>query len=224
MSLQRFAGVDEAGRGCVLGPLVVAIVVATPADRRRFRAWNVRDSKIVPAAERTQLAAHIADRAWHAIRIATPQEIDRAVADRTRTLNGLERELMAALLREARQAHADHSLSATVDAPSINAQKFQRDLLADCAWPHGSLVACHRADETDIAVSAASIIAKHHRELLLAEIKKQLGADFGSGYPSDPRTVSYLKTAPHGAAHIRWSWATAQRFVPSGTPLRRDES
>jgi ribonuclease HII len=215
--MQRYAGVDEAGRGCVIGPLVVAIVVATETDKRAFRRWNVRDSKIVPAAERTLLATRIAERCWHATRIATPAEIDTAVTDRSRTLNGLEREQMAALLHDARRAHPSVPLHATVDAPSANAARFQADLCADCGWTPTELVARHHADATDITVAAASIVAKHHREQLLASLKQTLGTNCGSGYPSDPTTIAYMKNAPQNAAHIRWSWATAQR-VRRGLP------
>lgn len=210
--MQRFAGVDEAGRGCVIGPLVVAVVVASSADKRAFRRWNVRDSKKVPAAERTRLAQQIKERCWVAIRIATPHEIDTAVTNRARTLNGLERELMAALLREAREAHGGTPLRATVDAPSINAMRFQAELCADCGWAPTDLAARHHADATDITVSAASIIAKHEREQLLADLKKTIGINMGSGYPSDPTTIRYMKKAPQDAAHIRWSWATAQQL------------
>lgn len=211
MKPQYRAGVDEAGRGCVLGPLVVAVVVASDTDRRAFKRWNVRDSKTVPARERTVLAQKIADRTWHAIRIATPRDIDNAVADRTRTLNGLERELMASLLRDAKTAHATLPLRATIDAPSINAARFQAELCTECGWSSNDLTACHRADATDITVAAASIIAKHHREQLLANIKQHIGQDFGSGYSSDPKTIAHVKTAPEDAAYIRWSWSTAAR-------------
>ncbi|MCI0479183.1 hypothetical protein L0Y59_01425, partial [Candidatus Uhrbacteria bacterium] len=91
-------GIDEAGRGCVLGPLVAAVVAADGQDRRWFRDRNVRDSKIVPPKERDRLARAIMERCWFAVRIAFPQDIDAAVRDRDRTLNGLELELMADLL------------------------------------------------------------------------------------------------------------------------------
>lgn len=205
------AGIDEAGRGCVIGPLVVAIVAAKDADRRAFREWNVRDSKIVPAKQRTELAARIQDRCWVAWCAASPAEVDIAVRDRTRTLNGLERDLMAALLRRFQIAHPEGDASVLVDAPSINALGFETQLRLAGGWDgRGELRARHHADEIDRTVGAASIIAKAERERLIAELKQKIGADFGSGYCHDERTISHLKIVAKDAPHVRWSWATAQ--------------
>lgn len=209
-------GVDEAGRGCVLGPLVVATVAATPADLRRFRDWNVRDSKIVPPKQRDELAARIKERCWFDLRVATSPTIDIAVRDRSRTLNGLEMELMADLLRTFRGAHPGRDAVAIIDAPSINAAGFGKKLHDASGWNDiDGFRAMHRADARHRVVGAASIIAKFERERLLAEIKKELGIDFGCGYPHDAQTIAFvnkMKTAPKGlgAVHVRWSWATAQ--------------
>ncbi len=205
-------GIDEAGRGCVLGPLVVGIVAAMDADRRRFCDWNVRDSKRVPPKERDLLAARIKERCWFELRIAHAPEVDVAVRDRSRTLNGLELEMMAALLRTFRENHPTHDTFAVIDAPSINAVAFREKLHAASAWEGpGRLDARHHADDTDRTVAAASIIAKHERERLLALIKQETGIDFGSGYSHDPRTISHLATLSPDIAYVRWSWATAGR-------------
>lgn len=207
-------GVDEAGRGCVLGPLVVAVVAATEADRRRFLDWNVRDSKIVPPTQRDDLATRIKDRCWFEVRVAIPTMIDEAVRDRSRTLNGLELELMADLLRTFRGAHPEHETSVLVDAPSINAIAFQKKLHAACNWDgNGRLRAVHHADRDNRTVGAASIIAKHERERLLSLIKQELGVDFGSGYPHDERTISHIQTVAADAPHVRWTWATMRRAI-----------
>jgi ribonuclease HII len=214
-------GIDEAGRGCVLGPLVVAVVAATEADKRKFREWNVRDSKLVPAKQREDLAKRIMDRCWFELRIAEPPAIDAAIADRTRTLNGLERELMTELVLAYRARHPEHPVRITIDAPSINARGFTQQMHTANGWTDdATLRAIHHADALDRSVGAASIIAKYERERLLAALKREIGADFGSGYTSDERTIMHLKTAPEGAVYVRWSWSTAQRLAPSGAGQR----
>lgn len=206
------AGIDEAGRGCVLGPLVVAIVVATPADRRWFAAQNVRDSKLVPPVQRERLAREIRARCWFRLKVATPLDIDIAVRDRSRTLNGLELEHMAECLDDAHDAFGDEQLKTLVDAPSINAEGFRKKLFEASSWTHfDHLEAKHHADTNNRTVGAASILAKDERERHIALLKEQLECDFGSGYCHDERTIAHLKNAPSGADYVRWSWATAQR-------------
>jgi ribonuclease HII len=200
-------GIDEAGRGCVIGPMVIACVAADQADRRWFWANNVRDSKIVPGPERTKLAKLIKDRCWFQVRIVLPHDIDIAVRDRSRTLNGLELEHMAGLLDEFLDEHPEREATALVDAPSFNAQGFLEKLYDACNWDDMErLKAKHEADRTDRTVAAASIIAKFERERLIAKLKKELDVDFGCGYCHDPLTKKHLKTVAAGAPHIRWTW------------------
>jgi len=204
-------GIDEAGRGCVIGPLVVAVVAATDTDRRWFNAQNIRDSKLVPGPGRDELAAMIRERCWFQIKIATPRMIDVAIADRSRTLNGLELEMMSECLRDAIDEFGDRETYALIDAPSINAEGFRTMLYERSGWPDlERLDATHHADTRNRTVGAASIIAKAERERLIAILKRELGCDFGSGYCHDERTIAHLKTAAKDASHVRWSWATAK--------------
>lgn len=206
------AGIDEAGRGCVIGPLVVAIVAASPKDLRWFRSQNVRDSKKVPPRERETLAAAIRERCWHQLFICPPAAIDDAVRDRSRTLNGLECERMAEGITAFMQRVPPAEATVTVDAPSVNATAIHRILIAKSGWPHPErLIAEHRADENHLAVAAASIIAKFERERLLDILKQELDEDLGCGYPHDPKTIAHLRTVPVGAPHVRWTWTTAQK-------------
>lgn len=212
--MQISVGIDEAGRGPVIGPLVVACVVATEKDRQWFWRANVRDSKIVPAEERMRLAERIRGRCWFSIKVFLPSEIDDAVRDRTRTLNGLECEGMAGLLRSFREKYPDGNARITVDACSINADGFRSQLLRACAWDEETpLRAWHHADKRDRTVAAASLIAKDERERLIAELKKEIGHDFGCGYAHDEKTRAYVASAPHDAAHIRWTWKTHAAFL-----------
>ena len=204
-------GIDEAGRGCVIGPLVVACVAADAADRKWFWANNVRDSKIVPPKQRDELAKMIRERCWFQVRVVHPPKIDIAVRDRTRTLNGLELELMADLLREFQDAHEEREALALVDAPSINAQGYLEQLFVASGWDDmETLRAKHEADRKDRTVAAASIIAKAERERLIARLKKELGIDFGCGYSHDETTRSFVTTCPSDAPYVRWTWKTAQ--------------
>lgn len=203
-------GIDEAGRGCVLGPMVVACVAADPADRKWFWKHNVRDSKIVPGPQRDDLAKRIMERCWFRVVVVGAPAIDRAVRDRSLTLNGLERDTMAELLRDFREDFEEREALALVDAPSINAQGFLEQLFHASGWDDMSrLKAKHEADRTDRTVAAASIIAKAERERLIAKLKKELGVDFGCGYSHDETTRAFLKTCPPDAAYVRWSWKTA---------------
>jgi ribonuclease HII len=212
MNRRLSVGIDEAGRGCVIGPLVVAVVAADAADRRWFCDWNVRDSKIVPAKQRDDLAKRIKDRCWFQLHVSHPPAIDEAVRDRSRTLNGLELETMARLLREFREEHEDAEALALVDAPSINAQGFLEKLYTASGWDDMSRIhAKHEADRTDRTVAAASIIAKHERERLIAKLKTELGVDFGCGYSHDEVTQAFVRTCPPGATYVRWTWETAKR-------------
>ena len=207
-------GIDEAGRGCVLGPLIVAIVASNEKDRRWFAQENVRDSKLVTPAKREYLAAKIRERCWFRLKIATAIDVDIAVRDRSRTLNGLELEMMRDCVRDSMEQFRDVETSVLVDAPSINAEGFRRKLHATSGW--GDIErfhAKHHADTDNRTVGAASILAKSERERLIARLKKELGCDFGSGYSHDERTITHIKSVAMDAAHVRWSWATAQRLV-----------
>jgi ribonuclease HII len=75
----------------------------------------------------------------------------------------------------------------------------------------------HQADAIYPVVSAASIIAKVRRDELIEELKKELGIDFGSGYPSDPKTKEFL--IKWGKKHsgkfpeiVRQSWQTVENI------------
>jgi ribonuclease HII len=218
MSSRRlYAGMDEAGRGCVIGPLVVAMVAAEEKDRRWFARVNVRDSKLVPAKKRDDLAARIRERCWHKILIAEPIEIDDALYDPGRSLNELEMEMMITLLRHFQETFSDKEARILADAISPSEEAIRKRLHTGSRKVVQHLIeAKHRADRRDRTVGAASIIAKAERERLIERIKEEIGCDFGSGYCGDERTRTFLRTCPEAAPYVRWSWSTArQRVVQS---------
>lgn len=215
-SKQLYAGIDEAGRGCVIGPLVVAIVAAEDKDRRWFTKYNVRDSKLVQTNKRNELAERIKERCWHKILIAEPFEIDDALYDPARSLNELELEIMITLLRHFQATFPKRETRILVDAISPSERAIQERLNIGSRKIVQHLIdARHKADTSDRTVGAASILAKAERERLIQMIKNQVGHDFGSGYCHDEKTREFLKICPKQAPYVRWSWATAREVTNS---------
>lgn len=205
-------GVDEAGRGSVLGPLVIA-GVSIPCDYlSELQKLGVKDSKLLSARKRSSLYEEIV-RLSSSVRFVSiePGEIDQYVwyGTRRRKLNYLEAVHMARVIRLIEAADV------FVDAPDTNVIKFEEELsgmLEPC--PH--ITARHRADRDYVVVSAASIIAKVERDRAVERLRGDHG-DFGSGYPSDPQTISYLRdwVRKEGSRPYfsRRSWKTWERVL-----------
>ncbi len=206
---RRVVGVDEAGRGAWIGPLVVGAVAIDPGDLDRLREAGARDSKELSPARRAEVYARIETiGATRSIELS-PAEIDRYVV-RGR-LNDLEARAFGTIVREFAPARA------LVDACDADARRFGRRVSAE-AGPGVRVVARHHADRTSPLVGAASIVAKVRRDRAIAELAASLGCEVGSGYPSDERTVRFVTARVRGSARrpawLRESWAPTQRIIP----------
>ncbi len=200
-------GVDEAGRGCLLGPLVVAGVSVSPAGARALRQMGVKDSKLLSRSRRESLYPEIlrvADQVhWEKIR---PVEIDEVVARgrRLRKLNYLEAVYFARVIDRLGARRV------TVDASDVIPSRFGEDIMSNLA-SKCTVVARHKADRDYPVVSAASIVAKVERDREVALLRQEHG-DFGSGYPSDPATRSFfalrMKRGEPLPSYVRKSWKT----------------
>ncbi|AJF26075.1 ribonuclease HII [Haloarcula sp. CBA1115] len=192
-------GVDEAGKGPVLGSMFAAAVRADPAALPD----GVGDSKDIRPERRERLAGDIRESA-DAVGIAEIP-VERIDADGT-DMNTLTVDGQA----EALSAVARDGLSGTVDAGDTDAARFGRRV-ADAVDTDVAVTAEHGADETDPLVGAASIVAKVTRDAHVADLAEEYG-DVGSGYPSDPTTRAFLAdyVDRHGElpACARRSWST----------------
>lgn len=208
------AGVDDAGRGPIIGPLVIAGVLVPAEQQEDLKELGVRDSKLLTPGSRTQLDAKIrATAAKLSLIEAQPKEIDDCVlhGGRLRRLNYLEARMMAEVLGDLAPAEA------YVDASDVNEARFGTDIRE--FLPENlkgmNIVSEHHADRTFPVVSAASIIAKVRRDSLIEELHKQYG-DFGSGYITDPKTMSFLRcwrqTHPEYPPIVRMSWKTIREL------------
>jgi ribonuclease HII len=104
---------------------------------------------------------------------------------------------------------------AYVDAADVDASRFSQRVMDESGV--NNVIAEHNADSNYAIVSAASIIAKVSRDISIQTLQSSLGVDIGSGYPSDARTITFLKTwldergdFPPGT---RRSWKTAQDLL-----------
>lgn len=203
-------GIDEAGRGPVFGPMVIALVVSDEETLERFRSYGVTDSKKLSPSKRRELYTIIKNEAKQVLSLKIePSEIDAAVLTGHK-LAVLEAKKMAQLINIVDAADIIY-----VDAAHSNADYFSK-LIQTNLTKNLKIVCEHNADEHYISVGAASIIAKTERDEIIENLKQVYG-DFGSGYPSDPKTISFLKqwidTYDYLPPFARKSWVTIKRLM-----------
>jgi ribonuclease HII len=204
--VERILGIDEAGRGSVLGPLVVGGFLIDRARAEQLTTIGAKDSKALSPARRERVYEDLPSLGQCEAVVLSPREIDRYVV--RRRLNELEARAFGALVSRLRPDEAH------VDACDVDARRFAREV---ARWSRAPvrIVSRHHADRDDVVVGAASIVAKVRRDRALARLARAVGHDLGSGYPSDPRTIeflrNYLATKTRVPTWVRASWATMQR-------------
>jgi len=211
---RRWAGLDEAGRGPVIGPLVIAGVLADERKVRELASIGVKDSKLLTARTRTALAKKISNIAMNVVYAdIQPAEIDTIVLEgrRLHRLNFLEATFMAKLISDLKPT------TVWVDAADVKPERYARQI-RDMLPPNLKrikLISEHKADVNYPIVSAASIMAKVRRDTAISTLWKTYG-NFGSGYPSDPRTIRFLRnwhrTHTDYPPIVRKSWKTIKNM------------
>jgi ribonuclease HII len=200
-----FCGVDEAGKGAVLGPLVVAAVACRRL--KDLESVPVADSKTLSPAEREELYAIITERFPFTTLVIDARDID--ILRRCGTMNLVMARSHAAVIKALRPKKA------FVDACDVIAPRYGRTVAACLDFPC-RVVAEHHADENHPVVSAASIVAKVTRDRLVRELCPEFG-EIGSGYPSDHLTIGFLES--YILAHkrppscARASWQTTRDLI-----------
>lgn len=194
-------GIDEAGKGPVLGPMVAACVVA-PAES--VLPEGIDDSKRLAPTRREELARTLRedDRIAVGLAAVTPDRIDAPETD----MNTLTVVAHAEAAREV----VERGMAGICDAGDVDAARFVRRV--GKRLPEGvALDGEHGADGSHAIVGAASVLAKVERDRRVRELESEYG-EVGSGYPSDPRTRAFLAeyVAEYGAlpACARSSWKT----------------
>jgi len=207
--LSLILGIDEAGKGPVIGNMFVAGVVIDKADIVKLKHLGVRDSKLLSPYMREayySIIKKVAKKIY--VKEVGVEEIDR------RNINKILADKYVEIVKEALRDF-ENIEEIVIDLPSMSPEKLKsRIRLLNF---RGKIVTEHFADKKYVAVSAASIVAKVYREKHIEALRRIYG-DFGSGYPSDEKTISWIKEfyLKNGFLPniVRKSWKTIKNIAP----------
>ena len=202
------AGVDEAGRGSILGPLVVAGIRINESKLKQLHLLGVKDSKKIAPRTREKLYRKILKVVddYYVYKVK-PKKIDQFVS--MKRLNTLEADVMALVINRLKPQVA------YVDSCDVKPERFRAAVMSTLKC-RARIDSSHHADSNNIAVSAASIIAKVNRDREIARIRKRIH-NIGSGYPSDKKTMRFVNrwVRAHGKPpkFARSSWRPLKELL-----------
>ncbi len=214
-------GVDEAGRGPVIGPLIIAGVKFT--DDSKLVEFKVKDSKKLTPKKRELLAIKIKKYCIdYEILVIPAKDIDDM--RKVMTLNEIEVNAFSKIIKKLKPNLC------YVDSADVNEKRFADDILANLSFKP-NIVSKHKADDIYPIVSAASILAKTTRDdeirKISFELEKKLNLPMGSGYPADSTTQKFLrkwldsyKSLP---PHVRRSWVTIKNILKEKSIKKIDD-
>lgn len=197
-------GVDEAGRGPVLGPLVVALALCDRKDERKLKKFGKKDSKQLTPKLREDILGELKKFCSFKEKMLNAEDITRMMD--SESLNDIEARAMAELIKQVKDADI------MIDLPDRYSWIFKGRMER---FGIKKFEAEHKADENYPIVAAASIYAKVRRDKEIERLKAESGVDFGSGYPSDPKTIAALKdkeTQLRISKYIRKKWKTLENI------------
>lgn len=201
------AGCEEAGRGPVIGPMVMAICAMDEKHLFKLDIIGVKDSKLLSPLQRENMFEKIKQVTDFKIIIISPSEIDDALNDPSMNLNKLEGTTSAKLINSIKLDKV------ILDCPSNNISNYRDYVRSLVDNKKIKIVAEHKADLNFPIVSAASILAKVIRDREIEKLKKKHNVDFGSGYPADPKTISFLRNNWDKYSFFRKTWKTYKKVA-----------
>jgi len=219
------SGIDEAGRGSIIGPLVIASVTADKRIIRKFSRIGIKDSKKLSSKNREIFTKIIMNESNNVIiSKLSEKKIDKAVKLRKKYLknknlviknkiiglNELEAHSMSRIMNKM------NSHSVFVDSCDVKPERF-KERIEKYLDSNIKIHSSHKADEKYVIVAAASIVAKYTRDNEILKLKRKFG-EIGSGYPADPVTriflQKWLKKNKKVPDFTRKSWKTWEDLQP----------
>lgn len=205
-------GIDEAGRGPVLGPMVLCGLAVNEEQEKKLREIKVKDSKMLTPKKREELSGKIEKIATHTVVIRVPAHKIDTNRRKGVNLNQIEALKMAEIINMVKPDKV------YIDSPSYNSHKFSDYLFSKLENKNTEIIAENHADKKYPVVSAASIIAKVDRDGQIKKLEKELGEPIGVGYPHDQITIQHLeklarKNKGKMPRYVRCSWDTTRQII-----------
>ena len=207
----KVLGIDEAGRGPVIGSMFIGGFVTDEKDLDRLEDLGVKDSKKLSDSRREGIRKDLGEIGDSIVEEFTASSIDSMMEGMT--INRIE---IKGFARVIDQADPD---KVVMDLPEPDAEEFidkiKKSMNSDST--DIEFTAEHGADDSFPVVSAASIVAKSARESHVEELHSKYGYDFASGYPHDKPTINFLERYLDQEGELppetRRSWSTAERLI-----------
>jgi len=204
-------GIDEAGRGPLIGPLVICGILIEEGDENELLRLKVKDSKLLTPIQRDRIYKDLIKLYQYKVIHISPAEIDAAVGKDTTNLNWLEAEKAVEIINALKPDKV------IMDCPSPNIKAYT-NFINHRLNEKTILICAHHADTNYPVVGAASIIAKVTRDREIDAIRKKIGNNFGSGYMADPRTKDFMHKYWDKYPEIfRHSWTPFKKFIGNFT-------
>ncbi len=201
----RILAIDEAGRGPVIGPMVICGYLIEEENIQKLKSLGVKDSKLLSPEKREALSPLVKKTALDFMVLKIPAE----EIDSNDNLNSLEIEKFQHIINTMNPEKV------VIDSPEVNTREFAKKVMTKVKNKKIIIVAENYADKKYPEVGAASIIAKTERDREIRKLHQEHGY-FGSGYPSDEITVRFLKDwikrNKEFPAFVRKSWQTVSRM------------
>lgn len=205
----KILGIDESGRGPVLGPMVMCGYLIDDKKLALLRETGVKDSKMLSAEQRESIEPELRALSCDMILLkVSAKEIDKNKS--VSNLNRLEIQKMQQMIN---LLNPDKVI---IDSPERNTKRFKEKILHNIDNKKIHIIAENFADKNHFPVSAASVVAKVNRDKEIKKLHKKYG-DFGTGYPHDEKTVKFLKDWIQKNKEfpdcVRNTWMTSQEIM-----------
>jgi ribonuclease HII len=205
----KILGIDESGRGPVVGPMVMCGYLIDEKKLSLLRSTGVKDSKMLSVEQREAMEPELRALACDMILL----KISAKEIDKNKSVSNLNKLEISKMQQMINLLNPDKVI---IDSPERNTKRFKEKILNNIDNKKVHIIAENFADKNHQPVSAASVVAKVNRDAEIKKLHKKYG-DFGTGYPHDEKTVKFLKDWIQKNKEfpdcVRNTWITAQEIV-----------